>query len=112
MQGYKSATTYAKRIGIESLTGIAPEDDDGNAAAKAPPKAAPTISAEQFMKLQDQAFNANVDEAKIATAAKVPSLEQLPADQFASVMKKLQITIDAAQVKPDLSEELNDEIKY
>jgi hypothetical protein len=39
MQGMKSATTYAKRIGIESLTGIAPEDDDGNDAAKAPPKA-------------------------------------------------------------------------
>jgi len=37
MQGYKSATTYAKRIGLESLTGIAPEDDDGNAAAKAAP---------------------------------------------------------------------------
>lgn len=37
MQGVKSATTYAKRIGIESLTGIAPEDDDGNAAAKAAP---------------------------------------------------------------------------
>ena len=38
MQGMKSATTYAKRIGIESLTGIAPEDDDGHAAAKAAPK--------------------------------------------------------------------------
>lgn len=38
MQGMKSATTYAKRIGIESLTGIAPEDDDGNAAAANPPK--------------------------------------------------------------------------
>ena len=37
MQGFKSATTYAKRIGLESLTGIAPEDDDGNAAAAAPP---------------------------------------------------------------------------
>lgn len=39
MQGMKSATTYAKRIGLESLSGIAPEDDDGNAAAKYPPKA-------------------------------------------------------------------------
>lgn len=38
MQGFKSATTYAKRIGVESLTGIAPQDDDdGNAAAKAAP---------------------------------------------------------------------------
>jgi len=34
MQGMKSATTYAKRIGIESLTGIAPDDDDGNAASQ------------------------------------------------------------------------------
>lgn len=37
MQGMKSATTYAKRIGVESLTGIAPDDDDGNAAVKAAP---------------------------------------------------------------------------
>lgn len=35
MQGYKSATTYAKRIGLESVTGIAPDDDDdGNAAVE------------------------------------------------------------------------------
>jgi hypothetical protein len=52
MQGMKSATTYAKRIGVESLTGIAPEDDDGNAAAKAPPpppkpKAKPQVSDER-----------------------------------------------------------------
>ena len=41
MQGMKSATTYAKRIGLESLTGIAPDtDDDGNAAAAAAPKKA------------------------------------------------------------------------
>lgn len=35
MQGMKSATTYAKRIGLESLAGIAAdEDDDGNAASQ------------------------------------------------------------------------------
>jgi ERF superfamily len=37
MQGMKSAATYAKRIGLESVTGVAPEDDDGNAAAKSAP---------------------------------------------------------------------------
>lgn len=37
MQGMKSATTYAKRIGAESLCGIAPEDDDGNKASAKPP---------------------------------------------------------------------------
>ena len=41
MQGMKSATTYAKRIGLESLSGIAPEDDDGNAASAARPTQSP-----------------------------------------------------------------------
>ena len=38
MQGMKSATTYAKRVGLESVTGVAPEDDDGNAASKTEPE--------------------------------------------------------------------------
>lgn len=37
MQGVGSAITYARRYGLMGLAGIAPEDDDGNAAAKAPP---------------------------------------------------------------------------
>ena len=44
MQGFKSATTYAKRIGLESLTGVAPVDDDGNDAARAAPRYTPTVS--------------------------------------------------------------------
>lgn len=39
MQGYGSAVTYARRYGLMSMAGIAPEDDDGNAAAKAAPMA-------------------------------------------------------------------------
>lgn len=38
MQGIGSAQTYARRYGLMGLAGIAPEDDDGNAASKAPPK--------------------------------------------------------------------------
>lgn len=37
MQGLGSAITYARRYGLMSLAGIAPEDDDGNAAAAAAP---------------------------------------------------------------------------
>ncbi len=37
MQGYGSAVTYARRYGLMTMAGIAPEDDDGNAAAKAAP---------------------------------------------------------------------------
>jgi hypothetical protein len=41
MQGYGSAVTYARRYGLMGMAGIAPEDDDGNAASKAPPKDEP-----------------------------------------------------------------------
>lgn len=33
-QGFGSALTYARRYSLMATTGIAPEDDDGNAAAK------------------------------------------------------------------------------
>ena len=38
MQGYGSAVTYTRRYGLMSMAGIAPEDDDGNAAARAAPQ--------------------------------------------------------------------------
>jgi hypothetical protein len=41
MQGFKSAVTYARRIGLGSLAGVSDTDDDGNAAAKAAPKRQP-----------------------------------------------------------------------
>ena len=39
MQGYGSAVTYARRYGLMAMAGIAPDDDDGNAAVTAAPKA-------------------------------------------------------------------------
>lgn len=40
-QGYGSALTYARRYSLLASCGIAPEDDDGNAASKATPKQEP-----------------------------------------------------------------------
>lgn len=37
-QGYGSALTYARRYSLMAACGIAPEDDDGNAASKAKPR--------------------------------------------------------------------------
>ena len=51
-QGYGSALTYARRYSLMAACGIAPEDDDGNAAAtkpvtyKAPAKPAPRMTDE------------------------------------------------------------------
>ena len=38
-QGYGSALTYARRYSLSAAVGVAPEDDDGNAASLAKPKA-------------------------------------------------------------------------
>ena len=43
-QGYGSALTYARRYSLMAACGIAPEDDDGNAATKAP---APPVARQQ-----------------------------------------------------------------
>jgi hypothetical protein len=37
-QGYGSALTYARRYSLSAAVGVAPEDDDGNAAVAAKPK--------------------------------------------------------------------------
>lgn len=39
-QGYGSALTYARRYSLMAACGIAPEDDDGNAASKSKPQGA------------------------------------------------------------------------
>jgi hypothetical protein len=40
-QGYGSDLTYARRYALMAACGIAPEDDDGNAATKKPPAPSP-----------------------------------------------------------------------
>jgi len=40
-QGFGSAMTYARRYSLSAAFGVAPEDDDGNAAVKAAPKSEP-----------------------------------------------------------------------
>lgn len=46
-QGYGSAMTYARRYSLSAAFGVAPEDDDGNAAAKAKPKESPNQLVDQ-----------------------------------------------------------------
>jgi hypothetical protein len=43
-QGEGSALTYARRYALMAIAGIAPEDDDGNAAAKAVQREPATVS--------------------------------------------------------------------
>jgi hypothetical protein len=43
-QGYGSALTYARRYSLMAACGIAPEDDDGNAASRKPSAPTPDIT--------------------------------------------------------------------
>lgn len=54
-QGYGSALTYARRYSLSAAFGVAPEDDDGNAAVKAQPKPQPKI--ENYQAILETAKN-------------------------------------------------------
>lgn len=111
MQGYGSAVTYARRYGLMTMAGIAPEDDDGNAAAKAAPQVQ-TVSSGQYIKLRDLAGEAGVTEEDVCAKVGAPSLEQFPADRFDAVAKGLQSKIDAARPSPAPVDLGGDSIPY
>ena len=67
-QGFGSAMTYARRYSLSAAFGVAPEDDDGNAATKNPPVvkniAQNTDQEVAFAKLPPEAIKALQLEAK------------------------------------------------
>ena len=80
MQGYGSAVTYARRYGLMGMAGIAPEDDDGNAASgprqeyrrdDPPPRQAP-----QQPKPPTLADRANAFEGKMRAQETVDGIER------------------------------------
>jgi len=90
MQGYKSATTYAKRIGLESVTGIAPEDDDGNAAASAPPPKQQQKQAPQKTPQQIRAKSLSDEISAITTEAGIKSFWDEYANEIGTFPQKTQ----------------------
>ena len=75
-QGYGSALTYARRYSLSAAVGIAPEDDDGNAATAAKPK--------------------QIDYSKhLAALGAAPTLEDLQ-KVFTTAYKSAQVANDTA----------------
>jgi len=91
MQGYGSAVTYGRRYGLMAMAGIAPEDDDGNAAGKAAPKVQPPapISEQQFQEMKDLIFDTETDETKFCAYWNVDDLTQMNAKQAADAIAML-----------------------
>jgi hypothetical protein len=114
MQGFGSAVTYARRYGLMAMAGIAPEDDDGNAAAASAPKGASAPKPMHQPKLQPAE---SVDEA-IERAAEYLSgaegLEDLK-ERWRRIPKPLQAAKEVIAAKDKAKErltEINDEIPY
>jgi len=85
-QGYGSALTYARRYSLMAACGIAPEDDDGNAASQ--PRKQAAGPAQQQSQAQGKQAGPEPDAeilAQFNAAATVPALTQvmnaLPAEQ-------------------------------
>lgn len=90
-QGYGSALTYARRYSLMAACGIAPEDDDGNAASRKP---TPDVSAilrgisgsanketlksnwEQALQMLPEAHHDAINKAKNARLAELKAKDQ------------------------------------
>lgn len=95
-QAVGSAITYARRYALAAMVGVAPVDDDGNAAAKNPPTQNPLnqaqekkISDKQLSTIVDMCTSIDVDINTFAKYCKVSSLEELPASKFDKAMQAL-----------------------
>lgn len=102
-QGYGSALTYARRYSLMAACGIAPEDDDGNAATAAPPAprrtaapaapAAPKVTDLEVNTITKLAEAKGVELSAICKAYGINSIGELP-------MAKAQEAIARLQAKP------------
>jgi len=100
-QGYGSALTYARRYSLMAACGIAPEDDDGNAATAAPPvRRAPTaapaartpayVTELEVNTITNLAKTKGVDLAAITKAYGIDHLGELPMAKAKEVITRLQ----------------------
>lgn len=92
-QAYGSALTYARRYSLMAACGIAPEDDDGNAAKAGANK---PLSAQQAAEIKGLLQDTNSDTkaflAWISKGAgvKVESVDAMPATAYGPAIKQLQ----------------------
>lgn len=85
-QGEGSALTYARRYALMALVGIAPEDDDGNAAVKA---VETPITETQAATIRDLIEATASDTAKFCAAFGVDGVDSLPRGKYDAAVAAL-----------------------
>lgn len=91
-QGYGSALTYARRYSLMAACGIAPEDDDGNAACTARPPKEATLSEQQQAEIIALAEEVGVTIAAIYKNFGKESLADIPASAYKTIIHKLSLS--------------------
>lgn len=81
-QGFGSAMTYARRYCLMAACGIAPEDDDGNAASKAKPEPIKTITEKQAQDLDALITEVGADKNAFLKFAKLTRLDDMKASDY------------------------------
>ena len=99
MQGYGSAVTYARRYGLMAMAGIAPEDDDGHAASKAPPK-------QEQRQQKPQETDAEAIERAKEYLAEADSLDDLK-ERWGRIPKPVAASADVIAAKDAAKERLS-----
>lgn len=98
-QGFGSALTYARRYGLLTAFGVAPEDDDGNAAAKAAPQVARGLTVEELAAVSvklEEAAKGGISALGAAWAA-IPSEAKVALKDLKESLKHKAADVDAAK---------------
>jgi len=107
-QGYGSALTYARRYSLMTAFGVCPEDDDGNAAVKAPPArqeaAEDRINEDQRATLLTLANQSGADMKGFCTYYQIASLPELPAARYGHAKAMLDKKLAEKQAGPAMKE--------
>lgn len=89
-QGYGSALTYARRYSLMAACGIAPEDDDGNAASRKPvQKLTDEQVSEITQLLEGRDFEAFMKWVSKGAGKELKALRDVPADAYQPIIKRL-----------------------
>jgi hypothetical protein len=93
-QAIGSTITYLRRYSALGFAGIAPDDDDGNAASakngNGNERLSGVITDEQELQLRDMIESVCADEGKMRSFFKVGKLSDLPAAEYMNAMRMLQ----------------------
>lgn len=107
-QGYGSALTYARRYSLMTAFGVAPEDDDGNAAVASKGKNGGKIDDAQYTALMGMAEAVHADLQRFCAYFKVPSVRELPAADYDRAMEALKAKAKPSPLKEQLQQSVQE----